>query len=528
VQCAVEVQTLLDRRNVGIAADQRVSFRIGINIGDVIVEPHDIYGDGVNIAARLEALAEPGGICVSLVVRDQVGGRINVIFEDLGEQRVKNVDRPLRVFRVRPVTSSRGAPITETESRFDQEASAHRNTPSPDKPSLAVLPFGNWSSDPEQEFLTDGIVEDIITALSRYPSLFVIARNSSFVYKGRSVDVKQVGHDLGVRYVVEGSLRKSGQQIRVTAQLIEADTGKHLWAGRYDRDLSDVFAIQDGITEAITIAVAPTIDAAERRRALHRVPESLDAWSAYQQGRWHSAKVNAASNDVARRLFELAVEFDPTFVAAYAELAAVWGYAGIHYKTIPLDQALRLSLEYARKAVELDPTDAHALTELSRALFWHGDLDTSMTTARQAIAINPNCANAYFCLGVSLIYGGLTTEGRLEVAAATRLSPFNQRDHYNAEIDIVLAESYYYDNDYEKCVSACRSRISNFPGLSRTYGLLAAALGQLYRVDEARAAFSKYRDLLGSEFKPQIAAPYRRADHHRHLLDGLRKAGWRE
>ena len=244
-------------------------FRIGVHVGDVIVRGENLFGDGVNIAARLEALAEPGGICISDMVRDQIGTKLPIALTDLGEQQVRDIAQPIRAYRVRGEAT---IGVTAT------------SPPLPDKPSIAVLPFTNMSGDPEQEFFADGIAEDTITALSRYPSLFVIARNSCFTYKGRAVDVKQVGRELGVRYVLEGSLRKSGNRIRVTAQLVEAETGKHVWAERYDRDLADIFALQDEITEAVTIAIAPAIADAEQQRAMRKPPGSLDAWAATSAG----------------------------------------------------------------------------------------------------------------------------------------------------------------------------------------------------------------------------------------------------
>jgi adenylate cyclase len=293
VRCAVGVQRRMAERNAGTPPESRIEFRIGINLGDVIVEEHDIFGDGVNIAARLEALAEPGGICVSRVVRDQVRDKLDFAFEDMGEQQAKNIARPVRVYRVRdevPGVGQLSGPNTQP-------------LPSADKPSIAVLPFTNMSADPEQEFFADGIAEDIITALSRYPSLLVIARNSSFTYKGRTIDVKNIGRELGVRYVLEGSLRKAGNRIRVTAQLVEAESGKHLWAERYDRDLADIFAVQDNITEAATIAIAPAIATAERRRSMRLPPGNLDAWAAYQRGLWHLSKISPADNTLAEEYF---------------------------------------------------------------------------------------------------------------------------------------------------------------------------------------------------------------------------------
>ena len=251
----------------------------------MIVEEHDIFGDGVNIAARLEGLAAPGGICVSSRVRDHIGDRLPYAFDDIGEQTVKNIARPVRVYRV-----GFSEPVI-VPSAEKHNAAVKTPLPLPDKPSIAVLPFSNMSSDPEHEFLADGIAEDMITALSRYPSLFVIARNSSFTYKGGAIDVKQVGRDLGVRYVLEGSLRRSGNRIRVTAQLVEAETGNHIWADRYDRDLANIFAVQDEITEAVTIAIAPAIAEAELRRAVRRPMGNLDAWAAYQRGLWHAFKI---------------------------------------------------------------------------------------------------------------------------------------------------------------------------------------------------------------------------------------------
>jgi adenylate cyclase len=288
-------------RNGATSPGKRVEFRIGINLGDVIAEGDDIFGDGVNVAARLEALAEPGGIRVSRMVRDNVRDKLDYAFEDLGEQQVKNIARPVRVYRVGDCARPVAQPLSAAPSAL----------PLPDKPSIAVLPFSNMSSDPEQEFFADGIAEDVITALSRYPSSFVIARNSCLTYKGRTVDVKQIGRELGVRYVLEGSLRKAGNRIRVTAQLVEAETGKHDWAERYDRDLADIFAVQDEITEAVTIAIAPAIADAERQRAMRKPPGSLDAWAAYQQGLWHFSQGTPDDNSLAEGFFRRAIDSRP-------------------------------------------------------------------------------------------------------------------------------------------------------------------------------------------------------------------------
>jgi adenylate cyclase len=311
VECALALQRLAAERNAALAGDRRMEWRMGIHLGDVLIEGDDILGDGVNIAARLEGIADPNGICISEDAFRQVRGTVEVEFADLGEQSLKNIARPLRAYRV-------GLSATAP-----QPISAPATLPLPDKPSIAVLSFANMSSDPEQEFFADGIADDVITALSHYPSLFVIARNSSFTYKGRAVDVKQVGRELGVRYVLEGSLRKAGSRIRVTAQLVEAETGKHTWAGHYDRDLADIFAVQDEITEAVTTAVAPAIADAELRRALRKSPGSLDAWATYQRGLWHLGKATADDYELAKTFFRRAIDLDPNFPDGYCGLATV-------------------------------------------------------------------------------------------------------------------------------------------------------------------------------------------------------------
>src|SRR5258707_3348566 len=269
MRCAVDVQRGMTRRNSDVQAGNRIEFRIGINVGDSIEDNGDIFGDGVNIAARLEAIAEPGGICVSDDALRQLRDKLDIVFDDAGEQNLKNIGRPVRVFRVR----DRGA-----------SASRRPTLALPDKPSIALLPFINMSGDPEQDYFADGMVEDIITALSHFRALFVIARNSSFTYKGRAVDVKQVGRELGVRYVLEGSVRKSANRVRITGQLVNTATGAHLWAERYDRDLSDIFTVQDEIAASVTAVIEPALAAAEQQRVLRKPPERLDAWEAYQRG----------------------------------------------------------------------------------------------------------------------------------------------------------------------------------------------------------------------------------------------------
>src|SRR5271165_4084812 len=308
-RCVVEVQTAMALRNADLPQDRRIEFRIGVNLGDIIIDGDDIFGDGVNVAARLQESAKPVGICVSSRVHDDVRDRLDLGFDDGGEQSLKNIARPVRIWQWNAGATSTAAPDP-----------AGRALPLPEKPSIAVLPFANMSGDPEQEYFADGIAEDVITLLSKSRALFVIARNSSFTYKGRAVDVKQVGRELGVRYVLEGSVRKAGNRVRVTTQLIEAATGGHLWAERYDRDLTDIFAVQDEITASVSAAILPTMERSERERAARKPPDSLDAWECYHRGMWHFAKIEAGETALAQDFFERAIALDPGFAAAQAAM----------------------------------------------------------------------------------------------------------------------------------------------------------------------------------------------------------------
>ncbi|MGC1891150.1 MAG: adenylate/guanylate cyclase domain-containing protein [Stellaceae bacterium] len=345
VRCATEIQRgMVDREPEG-PEERRIRFRIGINLGDVIAEEHDIFGDGVNIAARLEGLAEPGGICVSRVVRDQVRDKLNCAFQDMGEQQVKNIARPVRVYGLpdlSTVANSVAAPVLTF----------------PDKPSIAVLPFANFTGGLEQEFFADGITEDIITALSKIRSLFVIARNSSFTFKGKYAPIKDIGRELGVRYILEGSVRKAGNRVRVTAQLVEAATGGHLWAERYDRELADIFAVQDEITECVRASIQPAVERSERERAARRTPENLDAWESYHRGIWHFSKFDEAENQKAQSFFYRAINLDAQFASAYAMLASTYCRAAGYFRPEHKPENIRHAVNCARAALKIDPTDA--------------------------------------------------------------------------------------------------------------------------------------------------------------------------
>ena len=514
VRCAVEIQRGMIDREPEVPDERHIRFRIGINLGDVIVEEHDIFGDGVNIAARLEGIAEPGGICVSRVVRDQVRDKLDFAFEDLGEQQVRNIARPVRVFRV-------GAHVAPIEQPLPASPSP---LPLPDTPSIAVMAFTNMSGDPEQEFFADGIAEDIITALSRYPSLFVIARNSSFTYKGSAVDVKQIGRELGVRYVLEGSLRKAGNRIRVTTQLVEAETAKHVWAERYDRDLADIFAVQDEITEAVTIAIAPAIAEAEQQRAMRKPPGSLDAWAAYQRGLWHFNKVSAEDNALARKFFQQAVDLDPSFAGGYKGLCAV-DINEADYEGRGFSETLRSAEALARRAIALDGADPEARSLLSNALRRRGDYEGGLAEAERALTISPNMAGAHSAKGASLISAGRSKEGVAALERSIRLDPRRSAVRFNQ-----IALALYFTGEYDAAVDAANRAIRSSPNYPNSYRWLAAALGQLGRIEEAKQALENAIAIAPASFRMYVRerAPWRRPENHAHMLEGLRKAGMPE
>jgi adenylate cyclase len=520
VRSAVEIQRGMAEREPEVPEERRIRFRIGVNLGDVIVEQHDIFGDGVNVAARLEALAEPGGISVSRVVRDQVRDRLDCTFEDLGEQQVKNITRPVRVYRVRDRDPDPAIPAEKAAMGPSQPL------PLPDKPSIAVLPFANMSDDPEQEYFADGMVEDAITALSRYPSLFVIARNSSFTYKGRVVDVKQVGRELGVRYVLEGSLRKSGNRIRVTAQLVDTESSNHVWAERYDRDLADIFAVQDEISEAVTIAIAPAIAAAERHRAMRKPPDSLDAWTAYQRGLWHYSKFTSDDNALAQKFLQHAINLDPNFSGSYVGLALAQIQAN-DFGARGLPETASSVEALARRAVALDGADAEARSLLCFQLWRRGNYEDALAEADRALAAAPNLAFAHHMLGATLIHSGRPKEGLAAIERSIRLDPRAQQSA--GRLNHVVMGSYLC-RDYEAAIAAAKRAVREHPEFPNTYRWLAAALGQNGRIEEAKEALEKAIAVAPAAFEMYVRqrVPWHRPEDYTHMLEGLRKAGMPE
>jgi len=514
--CAVAWQTNVAEQEAGADEDKRLEFRIGINLGDVIVEGDDILGDGVNIAARLEGLAEPGGICLSSDAFRQVRGKIEAEFEDLGELDLKNVAEPVRVYR-----------IAGDRAGMASSAPAREPLPLPVKPSIAVLPFDNMSGDPEQEYFADGIAEDLITGLSKIRWFFVIARNSTFTYKSQAVEVTQVARELGVHYVLEGSVRKAGNRVRITAQLIDATTGRHVWAERYDREIADIFALQDEMTQTIVGAVEPELSAAERERVLGKPPENLDAWESYQRGLWHLFAADYAKDEnlEAARLLERATDLDPGFAPAYAYGAYV-RYSGVIMGwSDDTEQSLEMGEALAKKALSLDDKDPLGHFAMGRIYMLRGRHDDSVASLESSIALNPSFAQAYHGLGMTLTLAGRLDDAKNALGQAERLSP---RDPNLWATTVLHALACILSRDYEEALHWARKTIQN----SRAKGywphaVLAAALAHLERVEEARAAVNTALDELPDLTLAYLekALPTKQPDGLVPYLDGLRLAG---
>jgi adenylate cyclase len=512
VRCAVEVQRGMAERNVAVPAAERIEFRIGINLGDVIVEKGDIFGDGVNIAARLERLAEPGSMLISNTVHDQVRDRLPFAFVDLGEQQVKNIARPVRVYRV----TAQEKPMPEPTA-----------LPLPDKPSIAVLPFANMSGDPEQEYFADGMVEDIITELSRYRALFVIARTSTVTYKDKAVDVRQVARELGVRYVVEGSIRKAGGQVRVSAQLIDAATGNHLWAERYDRTLEDVFAVQEEVTRKIVAAIAPSVELAEMahaRRASANDDAARLAWRA--QGLWLDGVLKGQPALIldAIATAQQAIAADPASLSAHETLA--WSHNMRHLYRWGAEP--EKALDEAWSAVEcmqaIEALDYRTLTQCGLTRVMRGEQERGIADLRRALEINPSSAWTLNVLSWSEAAAGLGEAAKTHALLALRLSP---RDIWIGTPQLALAMACYCAREYDEAVRWAGLAIQSAPAAPIRRAIMIACCARaddLQRAAQERGVLDGFApDFIPSLFRGENRV-FTQPEDMAHLLDGLRLA----
>lgn len=521
VRCAIEVQNGMVERNAGLPPERRIDFRIGIHLGDIVEEiDGDLMGDGINIAARLEGIAKPGAICLSEDAYRQVKARLNLAVSDLGATQLKNIADPIRVYLLEVGAVAQANPTTQSEPTKLEKPSAPLALP--DKPSIAVLPFQNMSGDTEQEYFSDGITEDIITALSRLRWFFVIARNSTFAYKGKGVDIKHLGRELGVRYVLEGSVRKSGQRVRVTGQLIDATTGNHIWAERYDRDLTDIFALQDEITTSVTAAIEPKLLAAEGVRTETRSIADLNAWDLVARALSHFWKLTATESETAIKILREAVQRYPNYAPAHSMLAFALLVAG-HVGWIPDSGERESAADHARTAAELDESDPWAHMALGYLAFTDRQTEAAVRHFQAAIDLNPNFAAAYGYVGWALVFDGRSEEALPRFEQAMRMSP---RDPLNGFFSAGISAAHYFSSNYSEAVKWARQSVQLRPGLLGGYRILCASLAQAGLDEEARSVMSHLRQLHPNLSIAWIESnvPYT-AGPMAKFLEGLRKAG---
>ena len=513
VAAAVEIQQATPERSAHLPEDRRIALRIGVNIGDVVVEDGDLFGDGVNVAARLQEIADPDGVAISGGAHRELRGRLDLPFEDAGEKTLKNIAEPVRTWLWSPASG------TGKVSGPDEPLAL------PDKPSIAVLPLENMSGDPEQEYFADGMAEDIITGLSKFRGLFVIACDSSFTYKGRSVDVKAVARDLGVRYVLEGSVRRAGQRIRVTGQLIDAETGNHIWAERYDRELDDLFAIQDEITSAIVAAIEPELGLAERERVLRRAPETLDAWGLYQKGLAAYYSSTEEGFQTAIDHFDRVNAIDPDFALAFAmgaearcRFIANWNPEGKE------SDMLAVAAEKVQRAIALDPRDSMCLAADARVRVFQGQFDLAISKAQQAVTLNPNHALAHHIRGAVLMAAHRSQEALDSFDEAIRLSP---NSAFMAGFQMVRAMALFQLERFDEAVEWARQSVHAANPRVLAFQILVASLSQLDQMTEAEAVLNQ---LYGRQ--PNFRISRISASHSAHMgpkfIEALRKAGVQE
>jgi TolB-like protein/class 3 adenylate cyclase/Tfp pilus assembly protein PilF len=522
VRCGIEIQNSMIERNAGLPPERRIEFRIGIHLGDVVEESDgDLMGDGVNIAARLEGVAQPGAICLSEDAFRQVKSRLDLAISDLGEIKLKNIAEPVHIYSLQfgGAVAARATALTGTVTTAGTGLSL------PNKPSVAVLPFQNISGDPEQEYFADGIVEDIITALSRFHQLFVIARNSSFVYKGRAVDVKQVSRDLSVRYVLEGSVRKAAERIRITAQLIDAATGMHLWAERFDGGLEDIFDLQDQVTARVVGEIAPKIEQAEIERAKRKPTDSLDAYDYYLRGRANLNRGAREATDEALSQFYQALQIDPDFASALAMAAWCHFWRKANGWMTDRSQEVAEGARLARRAVELGEDDAVALTRGAHALgHFAGDLDGGIALIDRALTLNPNLASAWFLGGFLRIWNGKPDSSTEYFERAMRLSPLDP-EMYRMQAGMAMA--HLFAGRFDTASSLAENAFRHLPAFLMAVGVIAASHALAGHQEKAQRAMTHMRELDPTLRLSNLAdwLPIRGAKDLATFTDGLRKAG---
>lgn len=515
VRAAAEIQQAVAERNAKAPEERRIRFRIGVNLGDVLIDGDDIHGDGVNVAVRLEALAEPGGLCVSAAVHEQVRDRLTLQFEDLGKQQVKNIDRPVRVWR------------WVGDSVAPTAAAPQLKRPLPDRPSIIVLPFTNMSRDADQEYFSDGITEDVITDLSKISGLFVIARNSAFVYKNKTLSVPHVCRDVGVKFALEGSIRKAGNRVRVTAQLIDGESGGHLWAERYDRELTDIFGVQDDITQQIVAALKIKLSEAERSLIVDGGTRNFDAHDFFLRGREliYGVKRDREMFDQARAYFRRAIELDPNYAAPYGGLgmAHVLDYQN-HWSEAPaasLDQAER----FADEAIAKDNQDPFGHYVAALVAMFRRDYERWAREADRALSLNPNYAPALNARGIVHVYTGEPAKAIPYIERAMRLDPAFQQQYLH-----FLGTAYYVAGDYESAATLFKDRIAINPTTDLSRAFLASTLGHLGKAEEAREVWRELKEINPRyDHLDHIGRlPFRDPADGEKFTAGLRKAGLAE
>ena len=537
MRCATQWQRAMAERPA--PADSGIAWRIGVNLGDVIIDEGDIYGDGVNIAARLEAMAEPGGICISRTVLTETRGKLDFPVEDLGEQALKNIAQRVHVFRVGTLVSRAQSPHP-TPPPPAEEGVTHATAPNhpppqagegrvgaadppalalPDKPSIAVLPFQNMSGDPEQEYFVDGMVEEIITALSRIRWLFVIARNSSFTYKGHAVDVKEVGRELGVRYVVEGSVRKGGSRVRITAQLIDAETGAHLWAERFDGSLEDVFDLQDKIALSVAGVIEPALQAAEMRRSAARRTTDLSAYDLYLRAVAVYYPITKERVFEALGLLEQAIAIDPQYGPALSWAAICNTRLVIDGWTEEPETNRRKGIDLARQALQAVENDPRILANAAWVLAYFGeDIGAMIGLVDRALALNPSFARGWYLSGVLRTWAGEPDLAIERVETSLRLSP---RERIGMPL-FAMGEAYFFKREFDKATSKLLLAIQDNPGHPLSYRILAACYAHIGRLDEARAIVARLHAITSQVVPSDLR--YRNPADRELFVSGLRLA----